>query len=588
MTRRAGASITSGRRFAALVFAVTLIAAGCGDSAEDTDGADSGDGTTETTEAPARSDSCRTLTYEDVEEGGEFVDYAQLSSAGDNTSFDPGAVQTLDESQITGALFDGLMDFDFTDTCNPELKPLVAESFESNDDATVFTFKIKEDQKFTNGEPVLPHNFKQAWERAGSAELASPYGYLVDYIEGGADLLEGTVDTLDSIVADDEAMTLEVTLKSPLADFPAMTSFSLFSPISDEDLERVGNTTGWGDKGATIGNGPFKFVSAGSPDTGEVVIERNEDWAGNVLGDTRAKLDKITFKLTTDVESSYQAFDAGEGDNATIAPGKYAEATSKYGNTTKSPQLGTYFFDFGHADPQVGGEENTKLRQAISLAIDRDEINQKAYEGVRIISTGITPPGIPGFKENIGEFAKTDPTEAKRLYDEWVADGGKLDGPLKLSFNSGGGHETVVEVMQANLKDVLGIDTELNPIDEDYFQVIAEEGACQICRSGWYADYPTYGNFMVDLFGAVSIGGNNLGRYDDPEFEENIANALKETDETKRGEFYQAAEERLLNGTTNAIPLNWYVGDHVFRDNVVNYDQPPLGSVIWEKVGKSS
>ena len=584
MRKRLGSS-NAGRGVAALALAFTLVAAGCGDSKDSSDGESSGGDTAASTTLPPRSDSCRTLKYEDAPEGGEFVDYAQLASAGDNTSFDPGAVQTLDESQITGALFDGLTDFDFTDTCNPELKPLVAESFEANDDATVFTFKIKDDQKFSNGEPVLPHNFKQGWERAGSQELASSYGYLMAYVKGGADLLEGTVDTLDSIVADDDAMTLEVTLESPLADFPAIVSFSSFSPIADADIEKLGNTTGWGDKGATIGNGPFKFVSATSPDSGEVVLERNDNWAGNVLGDTKAKLDKITFKLTTDVESAYQAFDSGEGDNSTIPAGKYAEATAKYPNDTKSPQLGTYFFDFGYDDPAVGGPENVKLRQAISMAVDRDEINQKAYEGARIVSTGITPPGIPGFKADIGKYAKTDAVEAKKLYDEWVADGGKLDGPIKISFNSGGSHQTVVEIMQANLKDVLGLDIELNPIDEDYFKVIAEEGACQVCRSGWYADYPTYGNFMVDLFGAVSIGGNNLGRNDDPKFEELLGNALKETDATKRGEYYQQSEEQLLNETVGAIPLNWYTGDQVFRDTLVIFDQQPLVNILWEKIG---
>jgi len=576
-----------GRQAAALALAITVFAAGCGDSKDDSSSSSGdGDSADTATTLPPRSDSCRTLEWKDAPEGGELIDYAQLASAGDNTTFDPGAVQTLDESQITGALFDGLTDFDFTDTCNPELKPLVAESFEANDDATVYTFTIKDDQKFANGEPVLPHNFKQGWERAGSQELASAYGYLMAYIKGGDKLLDGSATTLDSIVADDDAMTLEVTLESPLADFPAIVSFSSFSPISDEDIDRVGNKTGWGDKGAVIGNGPFKFVSATSPDSGEVVLERNDDWAGSVLGDTKAKLDKITFKLTTDVESAYQAFSAGEGDSSSIPSGKYAEATAQYGNTTKSPQLGTYFFDFGHDDPVLSGEKNLKLRQAISLAIDRKEINDKAYEGARIISTGITPPGIPGFKADIGKYAKTDAAEAKKLYDEWVADGGKLTGPINLSFNTGGSHQTVVEVMQANLKDVLGIDAQLNPIDEDYFKVVAKPGGCQVCRSGWYADYPTYGNFMVDLFGAVSIGGNNLGGYDDPDFEKSLADALKETDEIKRGEFYQAAEERLLNDTTYAIPLNWYTGDQVYRDGVINYDQPPLGSILWEKVGK--
>ena len=142
--------------------------------------------------------------------------------------------------------------------------------------------------------------------------------------------------------------------------------------------------------------------------------------------------------------------------------------------------------------------------------------------------------------------------------------------------------------MQANLKDALGISADINPIDEDYFKVIAEEGACQICRSGWYADYPTYGNFMVDLFGKVSIGGNNFGRFDDPKFETIIANAQKEVDATKRGDLYNQAEDELLNQQVAAIPLNWYTGDQVYRDNVVNYIQPPLGLIQWEKVGKKA
>lgn len=140
--------------------------------------------------------------------------------------------------------------------------------------------------------------------------------------------------------------------------------------------------------------------------------------------------------------------------------------------------------------------------------------------------------------------------------------------------------------MQANLKDVLGLDIELNPIDEDYFKVIAEEGACQVCRSGWYADYPTYGNFMVDLFGAVSIGGNNLGRNDDPKFESLIKEAQSTVDVTKRGELYNDAESHLLNDSTSVIPLNWYVGDQVYNDSLINYIQLPLGVIAWEKVGK--
>ena len=565
-----------------LTAALGLLASGCGDSK---DTKSSGDSAT-TTVAAVRSDSCRTLKYDTAPAGGELTDYAQLASGGDNTTFDPGSVQTLDESQITTALFDGLTDFDFTDTCNPKLKPLIAESITPNSDATEFVFKIRKGEVFNNGEPVLPSSFKKGWERAGSKELASPYGYLINFVKDGAKLQDGTLKTLDAIKADDAAMTLTVTLESPNADFPAIVTHPFFSPISDADIKRVGNTTGWGDKGAVIGNGPFKFVSAGASDSGDVVIERNDKWGGNVLGDKKANLDKITFKITQDTSSSYQAFDSGEGDTATIPSGRTGEATKKYKNTTKSPQLGTYYFDFGFDDPAVGGPKNLKLRQAISLAIDREDINKKVYEGVRVMPTGITPPGIPGFTADLCKYCKMDKVQAKKLFDEWTKAGGKLTAPLKLSFNSGGGHEGVVQIMQANLKDVLGIDSVLNPIEKKYFSEIAKQGACQICRSGWYADYPTYGNFMVDLFSKASIDGNNLGRYDDPEFEKMIAAAQKETDPTKRGKMYADAESRILNDTTSVIPVNWYVGDHVYRDTLINYDQPPLGLVLWEKVGK--
>lgn len=571
---------------AALVAALALFAGACGDSKDSGDNASTGTDSETKTTAPA-SDACRTLEFEDAPEGGTLEDYAQLSSAGDNTSFDPGAVQTLDESQVTTALFDGLTDFDFTDTCNPTIEPLVAEKWEANDDATEYTFTIKKDQVFSNGEPVLPSSFKMGWERSGSAELASSYGYLLAYVKDGDKLLDGSMTTLDSIVADDDAMTLKVTLADSNADFPAIVSFPSFSPISKEDFARVGNTTGWGTKGATIGNGPFKLESAESPDTGTVVLVRNDSWAGNIFGDKKAKLDKIVFHLTSEVEASFQAFEAGEGDTATIPSGQFGPAMDQYPNTAESPVLGTYFFDFGHDDANVGGEKNMKLRAAISMAIDRDEINAKVYEGTRFISTGITPPGIPGFESNLCTYCSYDPTEAKKLFKEWEADGGKIEGDIKISINSGGGHEDVAAIIQNNVKDTLGISLKIDAIEEDYFKVIAKEGACQICRSGWYADYPTYGNFMVDLFGAVSIDGNNLGRYDDEKFESLIADAQKETDDTKRGELYASAEKRLLNETVNAIPINWYTGDHVYRDSVVNYVLPPLGLFMWEKVGKN-
>ena len=114
---------------------------------------------------------------------------------------------------------------------------------------------------------------------------------------------------------------------------------------------------------------------------------------------------------------------------------------------------------------------------------------------------------------------------------------------------------------------------------------MARQGKIQTRGDGWIADYPTYGNFMLDLYGAASIGGNNLGSFKDAKFDEILAKAQAETDDTKRAELYQQSEDYLLNTQVAAVPLNWYVGDQVYAKNVVGYSEPPLTAIMWERVG---
>ena len=574
--------------FVAGLLTLSMIATACGDSAEDDESSEttSAEGGTETTgggNADLAGTDCGSLEFDaDAPKGGTFVDYAYMSDSGTNTSFDPGAVQTLNEFQITQALFDGLTDFDFTEKCQPELKGDLAESWEVNDEATQYVFTLKEGITYSNGTEVKASDFKAAWERAGSAELAAAYGYLVNSIEGGEALQAGEADTLSGVTADDEAGTLTIDLAAPNAEFASILVHPFFSPAEPSDLAKIGTTTGWGDKGLTIGTGPFMLETATETD---VVMVPNPEWDGNVYGDTEVFLEKVEFKMTDSVETAFQTFEAGEGDSAPIPSGKYQDAMAAYPqNSVDNPLMGVYYFDFGADDPQVGGDENVKLRQAISLAIDRQELNDKVYEGTRDDATGIVPPGIPGYKADICEYCEYDPERAKELFAEWEADGGKLTDPIRIDFNEGGSHGDVAAIIQANLKDNLGIETELAGVAEDYFKVVAEPGGCQLCRAGWYADYPTYGTFMVDLFSAASIGGNNFGRFDNPEFEELIAKAQAETDDAERADLYNQAEALLLNEQTHAVALNFYAGNQVFRDRVHNYDYGPLGFVIWERM----
>ena len=242
------------------------IASGCGDSKEDSDVRRPRQRWRHRRRASSSRSDCGQLEYDaDAPSGGTFTDYAYLSDSGTNTSFDPGVVQTLDESQITTALFDGLTDFDFTEKCAPELKGAVAEKWEANDDATEFTFTIKDDQMFSNGEPVLPSSFKRLGaDRLGRARLA--YGYLIGYVEGGDKLLDGTVDDARLDRGRRRRHDPQGHAVAPNADFPSIVE----PPVllagrqgrlrEDRQHHRLGRP-----RASPIGNGPFKLESRQRP-----------------------------------------------------------------------------------------------------------------------------------------------------------------------------------------------------------------------------------------------------------------------------------------------------------------------------------
>jgi oligopeptide transport system substrate-binding protein len=549
-----------GLKVLALLLGLTLVMTACGDDDE------GGGQATDTTAA--------------AEEGGELIDLGTFSAA-PPPHFDPATNSELDTYQVLNALYDGLTEIDFSDPENPEVKGLVAESFEPNDDATVWTFKIKEGQQFSDGEPILPSTFVYSWERATDPDFAGDYSYLFNFIKGGKEKLDGTAQTIEGVEADDEAMTLTVTLAAPYANFDAVAGFQTFFPVSKTATEKLTDQNQYA-RSLQIGNGPYKLEKP--PTDQEIVVVRNERWAGDIFGNKRPKLDKITFKVSQDQDSAYNAFEAGEGDTATTPSGRIKEADETYASTIDVNIVGSSHYVFDMADPVVGGEKNKLLRQAISQAIDREEINEAAYDGVRKISTGVTPPGIPGHKPNLCDYCKYDKAAAQRAFDDWKAAGNSLSGPIQIQFNTDAGNEPVVQVIVSNL-EAIGIQAEQVPIPSDNYFDQLRDGACQFCRAGWYADYPTYDNFMYDLFSKESIGGNNLGPYDNPEFDQLVSRAKAETDKDAAAKLYNQAEELLVNTDIGVVPLLWYVGDYVYNpEKVTNFPQTGLGLVLWEQV----
>src|SRR5690606_36161186 len=162
-----------------------------------------------------------------------LIDIQNLST-GPQDHLDPAQTSVLQGAQISVLLYDGLTEYDFTNRDEPVVKPAVAESYESNDDSTVWTFKLRKDVTYSDGTPVKASDFKYAWEAVLNPQVASEIAYIVEPIKGAKDVEEGTTKELSGVVADDEAGTLTVTLDAPFAEFDGVVSHPVFSPKPKE------------------------------------------------------------------------------------------------------------------------------------------------------------------------------------------------------------------------------------------------------------------------------------------------------------------------------------------------------------------
>ena len=352
----------------ALIAGLSLIAGACG-------GDDDDEGAADDTGAAEEGEPTQ---------GGEVIDLGTF--VGDPPEhIDPALNSTLDAYQVVNALYDGLTDIDSTDPENPVVVPQVAESFEPNEDATDWTFQIREGLTFSE-------------RRAGPAQLvparlgAGQRPRLRRRLLVPVQLHRGRCREArrrgprrsPASSADDDAMTLTVTLSAPVLELPDAWPGSRSSSRCRRPSRTIADQTQW-DRGMMVGNGPFMLESR---------AHRHRDRARARTPSGTAPLytdldlpeqpyvDRITFQVTADPDTSYNSFEAGEGDTGADPAGPVTRRPRRpTARTLDVNILGSYHWDINMDDPVLGGEESMLLRQAISQAIDRDEINEAVYEG---------------------------------------------------------------------------------------------------------------------------------------------------------------------------------------------------------------
>lgn len=507
-----------------------------------------------------------------------FID-CQLYSAGEPDFIDPALTSTLVGANVATMLFDGLTDTDE----NGNLYGEVASKWKTTDGAKTWVFTLKKGLKFSNGEAVLPSSFVNGWKRAFDSKLASEVAYHGDFILDMKKYSDGAGPwPTNSVIADDAAMTLTVKMKDPTADFPSIVGHSVFSPIPTSMVGASGKVEEDGTK--LVGNGPFKL---GAPITkragGEIVLVPNDNYGG-----TAPKLSKITFKISSDVNAAYNAFASGQCDNGPIPAGRYKELFDKWGKKGVKSSLGTDYWGFNWDDPVVGGPKNKYLRSAIAKAIDKQQIADVIYQGSRTTTSGLLPPGLPGYKAGQGLPVTRDLAGAKADYKRWLDLGNKpLTTPIRLSYNDGAGWDKTASIIIANLKDV-GIPAKLDPFPADgtYFSKM-RKGQGQMIRGGWFADYPIADNFLYPLLHSASIGSDNLVRYKSAAFDALVNSARSSTNKAFAQSQYRRAEQMALKEDIVMVPTVNRGIAVVLQPTVATFPITPLGMIMFDKVTKS-
>lgn len=482
-------------------------------------------------------------------EGGTFKFYIS-----DPVAIDHYNLQESEGTQVGHVLFDSLVEWDWD---KGEVKAKAAESWEINDDNTVFTFHLK-DAKFHNGDPVTSESFKRGWQRLVDTTMTTPgeIGYHLAPVVGYDEMAAGEATELIGLTCPDDK-TFVVTLKEPMADFLAVCCHPGLAPAPQAAIDDAANYLL-----APIGNGPF--MMDGKWESGQYInVKRFDDYYGD-----KPALDAINFSIQKDPKTAYSELEAGNMDFCQIPTGRFAELTEKYGSSvdgyTISPSRQTlagaeasvYYLAVNLEDETMA---NKDLRHAIGLAINRQNIVDTLYEGVREPADNVFPPIIDK-KGGSWEYAKYDPEAAKKIIDEK----GLAGTTIKLSYNSGGGHEDVMSCIQADLTAV-GLNVEQDTKEWAAYLQGLTDGDFQMGRLGWIADYPTLDNFIFPNF--YSTADNNYSRYNNPEVDAAIDDARKIVDEDDRKDAYRKINQMVADDMP-IIPIMFYAHQHVASDRV--------------------
>ncbi|MBT2697122.1 peptide ABC transporter substrate-binding protein [Bacillus sp. ISL-40] len=434
--------------------------------------------------------------------------------------------------------------------------PGVAEAAPTyNDDKTVITIKLRQDTKWSNGDPVTANDFVFAWQRAIDPKVAAPYGayFMEGKIKNASEIVAGKAKLDDLGIKAIDDYTLEITLVRALPYIESYLTFPLFYPQNKKFVEAEGANYA---KDAThlLYNGPFKMTKWDGPTGTEWVLEKNADY----VNAKDVTLEKINFNVSKDPQASANAYTAGEAD---ITP-KLAQAAilSQFEgqpDLLRYQEPSIWWLKMNEKNKAL---KNVNIRKAIALTVDKKALTEDVLANGSIPADFLVPKGFSfldgkDFRDTAGTYLSTNKEEAKKLWEQGL----KETGLKEVSFTYVGQDTETSKVTDAFVKDQLeknlpGLKITIEAVP---FKIrIAREDAedYDLLMGGWGPDYADPMTYM-DLW--VTGGGQNHMSYSNPEFDKLINSASEElvAKPQDRWKALQDAEKILLEDDAAIAPL---------------------------------
>ncbi len=466
---------------------------------------------------------------------------------------------------MTQNIMDGLTDYDYVDG-QTKLIPGLAEKWESSDAARKWKFTLRQNVKWSDGQPFTAQQVVDGWQRLLSKETAGEYAYFLFGIKNAKAYNQGKAPWDQVGVKITSANEISVELEKPMSFFPQLLTHHSTYPIRLDIVKKFGDLWTAPQNIITLGAFTLKVWQHDKM----MVLERNENYWGQ-----KPSIKYVAGYMIQEQATAINLFDSGKLDSVHKLPSIELRKLKSRKEYREAGSLLMYYYGVNFHKPPM---DNLNVRKAIASAIDRNEI-VKMLAGGQIGLTSWLVPGVLGYDANIGMPFNIEKAKAF-MKAAGFEDPSKFP-KIELKFNTNEDHQRVAENVQAQLKRNLGINVELKNEEWKVYLNTLKTDPPALFRFGWLADYPDADNFLSVM---ASYSDNNYERYKSPKFDALIEKGAASTDDAERVKIYTEAQKLLLEEDVPVIPLYASRNNLLVADRVVDYPINVMERYQYKKV----